>query len=103
MKNIEIVRDGGIKCDNQKCDWTDETVTREQMPDWIDKPCPKCGENVLTKEDYVRYESTMLAVDYINTFSESDMKELGFDPSDPKILAEVDTHNEIKIKIKELK
>jgi len=103
MKNIEVVRSGGIKCDNEKCDWKDETVTREQMSDWIGKPCPKCGENLLTKEDYERFEGLMLAIDFINTLSESEMKELGTDLSDQKVLAEVNTHNGITVTIKEEK
>ena len=42
----------GIKCDNEDCGWADWTVTEDQYPDYIDKPCPCCGENLLTREAF---------------------------------------------------
>ena len=42
----------GIKCDNTKCDYIDLSVKFEEYPKWIDKPCPKCGTNLLTQEQY---------------------------------------------------
>ena len=42
----------GIKCDNTKCDFLDKTVTLKTLDSWIDKPCPKCGTNLLPKDDY---------------------------------------------------
>ncbi len=41
----------GLKCDNPSCDWTDPTVQVDDYPQWLNAPCPKCGENVLTEED----------------------------------------------------
>jgi len=42
----------GIKCDNSKCNYTDPTVTYEDYPNWLNKPCPLCGCNLLTQADY---------------------------------------------------
>lgn len=42
----------GIKCDNPDCDYNDMSVKVEDYKDWLNKPCPKCGENLLTKKDY---------------------------------------------------
>ena len=42
----------GIKCDNIKCDFNDPTILYINYPEWINKPCPNCGENLLTQEDY---------------------------------------------------
>ena len=42
----------GIKCDNPECDYKDMSVKYEDYPKWIDKPCPCCGSNLLTKRDY---------------------------------------------------
>ena len=36
----------GIKCDNPNCDYKDMSVR------YLNKPCPKCGQNLLTKHDY---------------------------------------------------
>lgn len=42
----------GIKCDNPKCDYKDMSVRFEDYPKYVNKPCPKCGQNLLTKHDY---------------------------------------------------
>lgn len=39
----------GIKCDNPNCDFSDMTVKYEDYDKWLNKPCPKCGHNLLTK------------------------------------------------------
>lgn len=39
----------GIKCDH--CDYRKEGVKFEDYPQWLNKPCPKCGANLLTQED----------------------------------------------------
>jgi len=50
----------GIKCDNRMCDYeelegnwgnTSEEIT-ETSNNYLNKPCPKCGEPLLTQEDY---------------------------------------------------
>ncbi len=49
----------GFKCDH--CDYTDESVPFAQYKESIGKPCPNCGESLLTQEEYdnclKRYES----------------------------------------------
>lgn len=40
----------GIKCDH--CDYSDMEVEAVDYPDWLNRPCPKCGENLLTDSDY---------------------------------------------------
>lgn len=42
----------GLKCDAPGCDWSDPSITRAQYPDYRNAPCPKCGANVLTDEDW---------------------------------------------------
>lgn len=42
----------GIKCDNPKCDFVDWSVELKDYPNWLNKPCPKCGANLLTQADY---------------------------------------------------
>ena len=42
----------GIQCDNPKCDFKKENISFEEYPQWLNKPCPICGENLLTDEDY---------------------------------------------------
>jgi hypothetical protein len=40
----------GIKCD--ACDFSDMSVKVEEYSEWVNKPCPKCGANLLTEADY---------------------------------------------------
>ena len=42
----------GIKCDNPECDFRDDSVKCENYQQWLNKPCPKCGQNLLTQKDY---------------------------------------------------
>lgn len=42
----------GIKCDNSDCDYRDDEVQQDEYADYVNKPCPECGENLLTEEDY---------------------------------------------------
>lgn len=57
---------GGIKCDNPECDFADETIKVEDYIDWLNKPCPKCGSNLLTKEDYDNVYMLLSLVDIVN-------------------------------------
>lgn len=66
-KHIEEVGNPGLVCDNPSCDWDDRSITREQSKDWINSPCPKCGENVLTEEDYNNAEMLYNMIDMLNS------------------------------------
>lgn len=52
MKKILSCTIVGIKCDNKNCYFADPTVGVEDYPNWLNKPCPCCGENLLTEADY---------------------------------------------------
>lgn len=49
---IEDLSEGNIKCDNSSCDYVVNNVKWEDTESYLNKPCPKCGENLLTEEDY---------------------------------------------------
>lgn len=75
QKNIELI-ESGLVCDNKLCDYKDTSISVENYKDWINKPCPKCGENLLTEEDYINSQKVILAVDLINSLSEEELAEL---------------------------
>lgn len=52
MAKAITTRIQGIKCDNKNCDFRDMSVPYEDYPKWINRPCPKCGANLLTMHDY---------------------------------------------------
>jgi hypothetical protein len=41
----------GLKCDAPGCDYRDDTVEFANYKAYINKPCPKCGANLLTEAD----------------------------------------------------
>lgn len=41
-----------ILCDNEQCDFVEENVAVSSLKEWVNRPCPKCGENLLTEQDY---------------------------------------------------
>ena len=56
----------GIKCDNEDCGWADWSVTADKYFEYIDKPCPCCGENLLTKEAFDQVKKTYAYAEDIN-------------------------------------
>jgi len=114
-KNADVVSNG-LKCDNPNCDWIDESIGFDGIEEWINRPCPKCGENLLTFDDYKRFKASLEAIEIVNFLSESEIMELaalfpgdnaikdvpGYAdienlPKDSKVVMSIETHKEIKI------
>lgn len=74
--NIEITQMGGIKCDNEKCDWEDMTIPVEEYQTWVTKGCPKCGEVVLTQEDVDNHNKMISMIDIINSIEPSVLQKM---------------------------
>ncbi len=72
--NIEY-EDTGLKCDNPNCDWTDTTISLNELSNYINKPCPKCGENVLTEEDYNNAMALEGMINVINSMTPEELAE----------------------------
>lgn len=66
MKNEFQVNSIVIKCDNEKCNYTNENISVENLNKWINKPCPKCGEILLTQENYNNYKMLITLNSSIN-------------------------------------
>jgi ssDNA-binding Zn-finger/Zn-ribbon topoisomerase 1 len=66
-QNVEVLREGGLQCDNPKCDYTNTDIAFEDYKDWIDVPCPECGENLLTEGDYGRALALRETIKMINS------------------------------------
>lgn len=56
----------GIKCDNLSCSYIDESVQMEDYDKWVNKPCPKCGANLLTEADYELVQKVVQATNIVN-------------------------------------
>ena len=66
---------GGIKCDNKECDFTEMSVLFEDYDKWLNKPCPKCGCNLLTQQDFDTTKTLMDITRMINEVIEEDGEE----------------------------
>lgn len=42
----------GLKCDNPACDHSEPDILFDEYAERVERPCPKCGEPLLTKADY---------------------------------------------------
>lgn len=63
--NIEP-KSHGIVCDNPACDWEDATIQVADWPEWLNQPCPKCGQKVLTEEDLQNAQVVLAAIELFN-------------------------------------
>lgn len=99
----------GLICDNTNCDYRDSSVDFHDLRNHINRPCPKCGENLLTEDDCARAEDAMKMVDFVNNLSEQEineiLKSLGVDPDnvpDELYNITINTYKELKIDIKKV-
>lgn len=67
MRNIiEVESKNLVVCDNQKCDYEVPNTENDNLKDYINKSCPKCGENLLTQNDYNTYIALQKYVKWVN-------------------------------------
>lgn len=68
-KLIEIEQENLIECDNKNCDYVIKNPTKdpnESIKHYINIPCPKCGDNLLTEKDYLDSERFMRILNWMN-------------------------------------
>ena len=68
-KNLIDIAILGIKCDNDVCDYKDMDIKFEDYSQYLDKPCPKCGESLLTQVDLDILNQMTGSIDIINSMS----------------------------------
>lgn len=73
MKNIEW-EEAGIECDNENCDWIDASVKIQDYQSVVGKPCPKCGENVMTQGDCDLAQQLLAQIEMINSLPPAAME-----------------------------
>jgi hypothetical protein len=68
-KLIEIHQEDLIICDNPICDFKVKNPTgnpNEDISEYLNKPCPNCGQNLLTNEDYEQSLKLMRTINWAN-------------------------------------
>lgn len=87
----------GIKCDNPDCDYKNMDVKYEEYPQWLNKKCPDCGENLLTEKDL---ESTKQLIEMVKIANQIG-KDAGLDdlelPKTPKIALPIEMNGTGKV------
>jgi hypothetical protein len=54
-----------VVCDNHECRYM-EDVFNSDIEKYVDKECPSCGQNLLTREDYEMFLSVYKIVLFVN-------------------------------------
>ena len=58
---------GYVKCDAKGCDYKTTDVCNDTLAAFLNKPCPDCGENLLTEEDFQNFKSQLQLQDLMNS------------------------------------
>lgn len=99
------LQETGLKCDNPTCDWKDESITSDQMIAHINAECPKCGENILTEEDYNNYMTVINIIKSVEAMSDEEIESLtgGIkDLNEDIYRMTIDTHKGIHLTVEKL-
>jgi hypothetical protein len=56
----------GLKCDAEGCGYSDMTIRLEDYPQYLNRPCPDCGANLLTEADLKATQAMIAACDWVN-------------------------------------
>jgi ssDNA-binding Zn-finger/Zn-ribbon topoisomerase 1 len=68
MKKLIEKHDLGlIICDNPKCNFKfDLNKSTIKLEEFINRPCPNCGQNLLTQKDYNTSKKLIMIINFIN-------------------------------------
>jgi hypothetical protein len=56
-----------IQCDASGCDYiTHDGVSNDTLVNWLNRPCPDCGENLLTDADYKEFDNHLKLAKFFN-------------------------------------
>lgn len=94
MNNIDM-NISGLKCDS--CGFSDDSVKLEDYEKSIGRPCPECGESLLTQEDYDGVMQMVQAVEMLNGFSQEDLDAIANNLSEEEIDGALDMMNQLKM------
>lgn len=102
MEAIKIKNMGGIKCDNPKCNYKDDSVRVDEYPQYLNKPCPICGENLLTEADYKSFMTVLKVVNGVNFITGllPNLKKLRSQEKEIEMRIEFDGSGKLDIKTK---
>jgi hypothetical protein len=102
IKNFEQFNENlnisGLKCDNPNCDYIDPTVPFSDYEKSINKPCPECGESLLTQADYDKTLQIVRAMELLSKLSSSDLDNIASNLTEDEIDSGLDMMNQLKFR-----
>lgn len=72
--NIEVTDEGGIVCDNEDCDYSIDEKDIDDIRNFVNLTCEKCGENLLTEKDLSDFLTVQNYISLLNNMSNENMK-----------------------------
>ena len=91
----------GIQCDAPGCDFVDMSIQVSQYEEYINKPCPKCGANLLTQKDHDTIMALIESVRISNTFTEEELRVIQESMTPEEIDRSLDMINDAGLKMVE--
>lgn len=92
------IRFSGLVCDNPECSWKGPHIKYDDWEDYINSPCPECGEVILTSQDF---EDARRMISWLNLLEEFSSLEDNSDKGGDAIM-EIKVHaGEVKINVTE--
>jgi hypothetical protein len=88
-----------VVCDNTQCDFKVKNPTGDPNEDismYLNIPCPKCGKNLLTEEDYLQSLRVLKIINWLNKWF-SWLNIFSFKKKNENLVT-MHIHNGIKIK-----
>lgn len=75
-ERIQVQSMGNLICDNPHCDYESPAKTEsvEELKTHIGEPCPKCGESLLTEEDFKMTEDVFKYIEFVNGLTEEEFE-----------------------------
>ena len=100
IKLIEYNQEDLIVCDNITCNFKVKNSLEEvtKLIDYLNKPCPLCGENLLTENDYGNHKKIIKIINFINKWFGWITYVLTTNKK-PENLVSIETNKNIKIEI----
>jgi DNA-directed RNA polymerase subunit RPC12/RpoP len=100
MQNlIQLKQEYLIECDH--CDFKIKNNSKDpnqSIEAYLNKPCPKCGKNLLTEKDYADYKRTMKVINWLNKWFS--WLTIFSSKKGYKAKGTITIHNEVKLKAK---
>ena len=96
-KLIEVSQQNNVVCDNPNCDYVVENISDNPNEDckiYLNVPCPKCGQNLLTEQDYIQWIALHKYVRFVNKWFS--WISIFIKDSKEKSQMEVHVHNGVK-------